>query len=94
MSTGSKSSSVKRTRLDDLLDRLAVLSRKWEDNGRPNVRISVAEVVTDVNRMISAHVSMLRASSGKKVFMPYYERLQKLEKALEDSGVHARTDNQ
>jgi hypothetical protein len=39
------------------------------------VRISKCEVVTNVPKMIDSHVKVLKANTGNRLFMPYYDRL-------------------
>jgi len=39
------------------------------------VRISKCELVTNVPKMIDSHVKVLKANTGNRLFMPYYDRL-------------------
>jgi len=39
------------------------------------VRISKCEVVTNVPQMIDSHLKVLKANTGNRLFMPYYDRL-------------------
>jgi len=39
------------------------------------VQISKCEVVTNVPQMIDSHVKVLKANTGNRLFMPYYDRL-------------------
>jgi len=39
------------------------------------VRISKCEVVTNVPKMIDSHLKVLKANTGNRLFMPYYDRL-------------------
>lgn len=43
-----------------------------------SIQIAPAEFVFDVDLFIDGHVKTLKANSGNKNFMPYYNRLLKL----------------
>tara|TARA_R100000951_G_scaffold66916_1_gene56488 strand:+ start:349 stop:555 length:207 start_codon:yes stop_codon:yes gene_type:complete len=47
------------------------------------VRISNCEVVTNVPKMIDSHLKVLKANTGNRVFMPYYDRLMLLRFAVD-----------
>ena len=47
------------------------------------VRLNQESTVTNVGHMIDAHVKMLEANPGNKVYMPYYDRLVMLLTILE-----------
>ena len=34
--------------------------------------------ITNVNKFIKSHLTILKANSGKETFKPYYDRLKKL----------------
>lgn len=34
--------------------------------------------ITNLNKFIKSHLTILKANSGKETFKPYYERLKKL----------------
>lgn len=42
-----------------------------------SVQLDGATTVTDIRTFITSHEAVLRANSGKKQFMPYYNRLLK-----------------
>lgn len=39
------------------------------------IRIGQHEVIKDVPLMIQSHLKILKANSGKRIFLPYYNRL-------------------
>lgn len=39
------------------------------------VRISRCEIITNVPQMIDSHLKVLKANTGNRLFMPYYDRL-------------------
>jgi len=47
------------------------------------VRISKCEVVTNVPQMIDSHIKVLKANTGNRLFMPYYDRLMLLRFAVD-----------
>lgn len=47
------------------------------------VRISKCEVVTNVPQMIDSHLKVLKANTGNRLFMPYYDRLMLLRFAVD-----------
>ena len=47
------------------------------------VRISKCEVVTNVPQMIDSHLKVLKANTGNRLFMPYYDRLLMLRFAVD-----------
>jgi len=47
------------------------------------VRISKCEVVTNVPKMIDSHLKVLKANTGNRLFMPYYDRLLMLRFAVD-----------
>ena len=47
------------------------------------VRISKCEVVTNVPKMIDSHIKVLKANTGNRLFMPYYDRLLMLRFAVD-----------
>lgn len=47
------------------------------------VRISKCEVVTNVPKMIDSHIKVLKANTGNRLFMPYYDRLMLLRFAVD-----------
>lgn len=46
------------------------------------LQLSPQEHITDLRKCIDGHISMLRARSGNKTFMPYYHRLVKIYQIL------------
>ena len=42
------------------------------------IRIDKASKVTGLKQMVNNHVSILKANSGNREYMPYYEKLFKL----------------
>lgn len=47
------------------------------------IQLSNVEKVTDVQKFVNSHISILRANSGKRTFLPYYNRLLALVKILQ-----------
>jgi|DEB0MinimDraft_4_1074332.scaffolds.fasta_scaffold01710_9 hypothetical protein len=47
------------------------------------IQITDAEKVTDVRLFIDNHIAMLRANSGNRTYLPYYNRLLALTKILQ-----------
>ena len=47
-------------------------------------KISVCETVINPQLFVDSHVSILEANSGKKTFLPYYNRLLAYYKKLKD----------
>jgi len=47
-----------------------------------SLQLSPQEHITDLRKCVDGHVSMLRARSGNKTFMPYYHRLVKIYQIL------------
>jgi hypothetical protein len=41
-----------------------------------NVRLNEATVVTNPKRFYESHIKILEAQSGKKAYLPYYNRLK------------------
>lgn len=61
------------------------LEQWFKDNPPPKeVRLNRYSVITDTDKFIKSHISVLRAHSGNKGYMPYYERLIQLKKVCED----------
>jgi len=47
------------------------------------IQITDAEKVTDVRLFIDNHIAILRANSGNRTYLPYYNRLLALTKILQ-----------
>jgi len=47
------------------------------------IQLSNAERVTDVRKFVNSHIGTLRANSGNRTFLPYYNRLLALVKILQ-----------
>lgn len=47
-----------------------------------SLQLSPQEHITDLRKCVDGHISMLRARSGNKTFMPYYHRLVKIYQIL------------
>ena len=47
------------------------------------VRISKCELITNVPQMIDSHIKVLKANTGNRLFMPYYDRLLLLRFAVD-----------
>lgn len=60
--------------LDEIMDKL----RDIDYTG--SVKLDACTTVTDIRTFINSHEAILRANSGKKQFMPYYNRLLKFTK--------------
>ena len=46
------------------------------------VQLSVCERIDDVNLFVESHLEYVRANNGKRIFLPYLERLQDLKELL------------
>ncbi len=63
---------------------LARLEKELKEMTFPEqVRISKCEVVTNVPQMIDSHLKVLKANTGNRLFMPYYDRLLMLRFAVD-----------
>jgi len=40
-----------------------------------HIRISDCEVIVDAKRFVESHIQTLRKNSGKRAFLPHYNRL-------------------
>jgi hypothetical protein len=47
------------------------------------ITIQRGEHITDVRKFVDSHISTLRANSGNRTFLPYYNRLLALVKILQ-----------
>lgn len=52
----------------------------FNKNGIPNgpIRLNVCEVWNEPKKLVSSHIVILKANSGNKAYMPYYNRLIKI----------------
>ena len=46
------------------------------------IQLSKGEVIMDVKKFIASHIKFLENNSGNITFMPYFDRLVKLNKLL------------
>lgn len=46
-------------------------------NERPLI-LDEATTITNVEKLVKSHILYLKSNSGKKVFVPYFERLKKV----------------
>lgn len=49
----------------------------------PEVWLSESEHITDVKKMIDSHLKILKANSGNRSYLPYFDRLVRLRAKLE-----------
>ena len=47
-------------------------------------KLSICEVVTDCKVFVNSGLGYCRANSGKKTFLPYYDRLKILEQIIKN----------
>ena len=47
------------------------------------LRLNQCSVINDVDKMVNSHLTIIRANNGKKVYLPYLERLQELKLILQ-----------
>jgi hypothetical protein len=47
------------------------------------VQLTGAEKIVDVRKFVDNHIAILRANSGNKTYLPYYNRLLALTKILQ-----------
>ena len=55
--------------------KLSVIEKFFDDY---EIQITQCERVIHVNRFITSHLMVLKANSGNQLYLPYYERLEKL----------------
>lgn len=48
------------------------------------IKLNNYETITNLGVFIKSHIEILEHNSGKRLFMPYYERLQKVKQILID----------
>lgn len=48
------------------------------------VQLNVCEKITDIPKFIETHLTIIKKQSGKRAYLPYYERLVRLKNKLEN----------
>lgn len=66
---------------------IKVLEKFFDETDLPNtdIRLNQCSVIKDPKVFVESHLSVLRANSGKKLVMPYYERLLKFYYIIKDN---------
>jgi hypothetical protein len=49
------------------------------------VIIDTGAVITDVQRCIDSHISILKENAGNQIYLPYYNRLMIIYKAIKNN---------
>lgn len=59
---------------------LLVIEKFFEDYNfkEREIKITQCEKVLDIKKFIYNHISILKANKGNRVYLPYYNRLEKL----------------
>ena len=59
------------------LDEIEKFFKDYDFEGR-QIKISQCERVLNVKNFVESHIKMLRANTGNKRYLPYFDRINKL----------------
>lgn len=71
---------MKRPTLEELE---SFFDNYYERNKAEEINLSGCEVIVDPIKFYKTHINYLRNNKGNKMFLPYYERLEKLKAILD-----------
>jgi hypothetical protein len=61
---------------------------------KEEIRLTSGEVVVDVAKMVDSHIETLTENAGKRLFLPYYERLLLVTNHIKNKQINEKSRKQ